>query len=78
MTTAEYLNSPRVQEGIKAAQIAWEGESPYAETDAERIALARGLMEMTVALAGLPNELDSIEPREAIYAAIVGSKSAVR
>lgn len=72
MTVREWLESETVQRALDAAKIAWEGENGYVDTPQEAVVLAGGLMEMVIAIAGLPADMDSIAPREEVYRAILG------
>lgn len=72
MTVQEWLESETVQRALDAAKIAWEGESDWVFAPEQAVVLAGGLMEMVIAIAGLPADMDSIAPREEVYRAILG------
>lgn len=76
-TVQQWFESEPVQVAVHGAKIAWESEVGMLETEPELVAAARALMEMVIAIAGLPVELDSITSRERVYRAILNGASSI-
>lgn len=72
MSVQEWFESEIVQRAVGAAKVAWEGESGHLDTPGEAVVLAGGLVEMVIAITGLPAGVNSVAPREEVYRAILG------